>query len=325
MFKEQNNRPVKKSPPRENGIQEKISILENELKSAEEENRDKRQIADNTAVSLISLYAQGGLHQKGIDLYEKYQNHFSENTLDYTEIGRLYLNMENLEKALSLFQKMRDFSLQHNDPLGIGKSCFGIASVYHQQKKYDRAFEMYITALKTVKELDNKFDVGIIYLNIGVIHLIKGKFDKALEMYNKSLKINQHLGDLQGIQLAYDHLGRLKEHQGQYNTALEMYEKSLRIAKKMNDNLAAGFSYRKLTMLHQELEEFHKALDSSIKGYLLFKKLEVPQEEEAKKELRETILHLDRAQAAEKLTQAGLDAKEFLPAPDTDTNSPEKT
>ena len=62
---------------------------------------------------------------------------------------------------------------------------------------YDKAMNIYNSALDQAQNLENKNAIGDALLGIGYIHYSKGEHDQASEYYKRVLVIVEELGDME--------------------------------------------------------------------------------------------------------------------------------
>lgn len=134
----------------------------------------------------------------------------------YNSIGTCYLNIGNLDSALSNFQKGLIIRQQFHDKKGEAAALNNIGIVYYQ----------------------------------------RGDYSRCIEYYQKSLTIKDSLGDMAGVAASYSNIGMINENQGNSHEALSYYRKSLHIRDSLQDHRAIADSYQKLAGYFLKLKSF---------------------------------------------------------------------
>ena len=164
-------------------------------------------------------------------------------TTDDTEITRGLLN-----KAIEL-----------DDNLILAKTLLG--TTYRDMGDYDEAMEIYTPALKQAEELRDEYGMGIILIDIGLVHYSKGEYDKPLEYFSRSLAIQEELGDKYRMGSTLNNIGLVHANRGDYDRALDYYVRSLEIQEELGDKPEMGNSLGNIGIVHMTKGDYDRALD----------------------------------------------------------------
>ena len=164
-------------------------------------------------------------------------------TTDDTEITRGLLN-----KAIEL-----------DDNLILAKTLLG--TTYRDMGDYDEAMEIYTPVLKQAEELRDKYGMGIILIDIGLVHYSKGEYDKPLEYFSRSLAIQGELGDKYRMGSTLNNIGLVHANRGDYDRALDYYVRSLAIQEELGDKTGMGNSLGNIGIVHMNKGDYDRALD----------------------------------------------------------------
>ena len=164
-------------------------------------------------------------------------------TTDDTEITRGLLN-----KAIEL-----------DDNLILAKTLLG--TTYRDMGDYDEAMEIYTPVLKQAEELRDEYGMGIILIDIGLVHYSKGEYDKPLEYFSRSLTIQEKLGDKYRMGSTLNNIGLVHANRGDYDRALEYYVRSLAIQEELGDKTGMGNSLGNIGIVHMNKGDYDRALD----------------------------------------------------------------
>ena len=164
-------------------------------------------------------------------------------TTDDTEITRGLLN-----KAIEL-----------DDNLILAKTLLG--TTYRDMGDYDEAMEIYTPVLKQAEELRDEYGMGIILIDIGLVHYSKGEYDKPLEYFSRSLAIQEELGDKYRMGSTLNNIGLVHANRGDYDRALDYYVRSLAIQEELGDKTGMGNSLGNIGIVHMNKGDYDRALD----------------------------------------------------------------
>jgi len=151
----------------------------------------------------------------------------------YQEMGDDKKATINLTKSLAMRQKLGDIN-------GIALVRRGLGNVYSDEKKYDLALRSYDTALRTVRQLQDKYEESAILLDMANVYIDIGQYNKAKDCALKCI-IN----------------GRLIKSKLAVSEALE---KLITICKKEHD-VPNGYKYQSAYIALQDSIQADKALN----------------------------------------------------------------
>ena len=140
-----------------------------------------------------------------------------------------------------------------------------LGNVYENMGDYDKAFEYAQKLLKESEELGNEYWKAFALSTIGNIYWVKGEYDSLLEYAKKSLEIRKEIGNKRFLAPGYNLIGiyyamimELKESSEYFKKAYDIHSENV---KKEDDahflnNLASV--YNKLGEVDKSLELFEK-------------------------------------------------------------------
>lgn len=148
-------------------------------------------------------------------------------------IGLIYLQQEDIAKAIEYYQKSLKIREEIQDKIGIAMSLNNMGSVYKQQKNSTKALEYYQKSLKIKEEINDKQGMASTLSNIGVIYDDEHDFKKAMEYYNRSLKLREDIKDKEGIASTICNIANALLLQGQTDAALQFATRGLKLSKEL--------------------------------------------------------------------------------------------
>ena len=179
-------------------------------------------------------------------LKAKHKYEKRENT-DDTEIARGLLN-----KAIEL-----------DDNLILAKLLLG--ATYTEMGDYDKAMDIYTSALKQSEELGDKRGVGHSLCSIGIVYVNKGDYDKGLDYLNRALTIEEEFGDKRGVGTIYHNIGCIYDLKGNKHKALENFKFNHEICKDYDDKGGMAVGYNNIGNIYYSAGDYdiaHKYNDN---------------------------------------------------------------
>ncbi len=162
----------------------------------------------------------------------------------YKNMGNVYLNLKEYDKALTAYQK----SIEINPNYANAYSNMGFA--YGNLKEYDKAITAYQKAIEINPEYANAYN------NMGNAYAELKEYDKAITAYQKAIEINPK------YDYPYNNISIVYRKLNEDDIAQEWYEKSKIIKKQNEHGLIVGDDNKKLTSI-------------SISDYRMFKNIEI--------------------------------------------------
>ncbi len=106
------------------------------------------------------------------------------------------------------------------DLIGVATSYINIASIYFEEKDFDKAIENYFKSLKISRKLDDKKLIETATNEIGNASYNKGDLQTALQYNMQALKIGDSIGYTSGIAASSIDIGRVYSKMKDYKQAL---------------------------------------------------------------------------------------------------------
>lgn len=177
----------------------------------------------------------------------------------YEILGKNYLDLNNLQKALEYFQL--DFGIAKE--LGnktreeyacnlLGVTCYSLGNL-------DRAIEFYENALRIAENKGH--NDSKITNNLGNVYVGLGQYQKAVHCFQKALGTCRAYGDKLTEGRAYNNLGNAYHALGDFANSIEFYQKALSISKHADDRAAEGKTYGNLGHVYKSRGDIKAAID----------------------------------------------------------------
>jgi tetratricopeptide (TPR) repeat protein len=245
----------------------------------------------------VSLHLIGNIHylkgeyEKALEKYNK-SLEISEEIGDKSgiaqtlhQIGMIHQDKGDYEKALDNYNKSLEIKEELGDKLGIAHSLHGVGMIHQDKGDYEKALEKFNKSLEIEEEIGDKSGVAQLLHQIGMIHQAEEEYEKALEKYNKSLEIKEELGDKSGIAKTLHQIGNIHYLKREYEKALEKYNESLEIEEEIGDKRGIALTLEQIGRIKHGQKKYHEAILAFATAASLFKELESPYFEMAKRDL----------------------------------------
>jgi tetratricopeptide (TPR) repeat protein len=188
-----------------------------------------------------------------IDTYEKEDDRY----LELNEVlGELYELDGNYPKALSIFDKVLEFS---DENVYRSNILMLKGRVLQSQSKYDEAIESYQKGIVLAEEVGSSLLKAKINGYMGKIYLRKGEYDMALELQRIYLSESQKVGENRDIGQAYMNLGGVYYHLNDYNLAIANWQKARDYFEMIDYTQGIAFVNDNLGVGHLWLGKFEEA------------------------------------------------------------------
>ncbi len=147
-----------------------------------------------------------------------------EQGLEAKKTGNVILANQLFDEAMKYHQASLKIELESGFPSGITSSYTNIGKVYKDKGDLNKALEFYLKGLEAGKEKADKKLISQTLTNIGIIYLHLGELQKAKDYCEQGLSISKQLGTKIESRSATETLWRINKKLGDYKSALIMYE-----------------------------------------------------------------------------------------------------
>jgi two-component system NtrC family sensor kinase len=179
-------------------------------------------------------------------------SYFNIGYTNYT-LSNFPVGMENLQKALVMFIRMKD-------TLGIQSTYIQIGSIFYEQGNYPDAISNFLSAQKESEKHHDKKNLASAYLGLGSVYLKQKKYPEALINFNACLDVHKQIGCNPCISGAYQNIGSYYEETGNYDEALKNYRISLGYVETAGYMKFAGYIYYSIGNVYAKQGKYNEAL-----------------------------------------------------------------
>lgn len=151
------------------------------------------------------------------------------------DLGIIFTDKSEFEKALALFYESLSLRKQHKDSMGMASLYLKIGIVYQKQGVLQKALENQLKALSIYEPL--KFTKGISYClnNIALVHYNMGNNEMALEYHRKSYELKKQMNDEYGMAGSLVNIGNIYFEQKNFDLAIATLKSALSSLRKIGD------------------------------------------------------------------------------------------
>lgn len=217
----------------------------------------------------------------------------------YNNLGVIYKNRGNFEKAIEFFRKtarlrqdledqLTDPDRQRNNTEKLGQAYNNQGNIYYQFGDYSRAVEYYRKALGYFESIGDSDGVSACYNNMGNVFEEQKSYGRATDYYEQALQVYRKQGDIRNMGTCLNNLGEVHLKTGQIGRAREYFEESLQYRKQANDKRGISAVYSNLAMVSLKNRHYSNALDR------LHQALKLDNEVGDKKGVAEDLINLSR-------------------------------
>jgi CHAT domain-containing protein len=207
--------------------------------------------------------------KRALQLYNQNFGYYYPGTAKcYGALGKLYLNTEEYEKALTCFLNARKILLHlfNNMHPDLAYNSLGLGATYHQLKELNKSKFYFLNALDILSNSE-KEDIPTsseIYIELAKVYLELHQYEPAMLCCNKSMQIEKKLGDVHSTRNAdaYACLANIEAVQQHDTKALQYYTTSNQLYKKIfhGKNHYSATVYLELSNVYLTRNEYAIAL-----------------------------------------------------------------
>jgi len=150
-------------------------------------------------------------------------------------IGDIYLDMHDFDKALENYQIVQQLSVQTNNKYLSLYALSGIAKTYQLGDNFIQALASYKKALMDCKELNEKKEETGILDKMGKICLATGDTDEAMRLSREALQLAQENNYAEWLPECYNTLGKIQTAFKVNKKAITYLEKAIYLCKQTGE------------------------------------------------------------------------------------------
>jgi serine phosphatase RsbU (regulator of sigma subunit)/Tfp pilus assembly protein PilF len=179
----------------------------------------------------------------------------------YNNMAFIYNSRGDIAKALSYHQQSLTLRQQIGNNSGVADTYNSMGVIYKQQGNITKALEYYTKGLKIQEKLANKSGIANSLHNIGMVYKQQGDPAKALEYFTRSLELNEAAADKHGMTRSLSNIGSMSYENGDIQASLNYFNRALAIQKETGDKIGTARSLNSIGNAYEKDGNVQKALD----------------------------------------------------------------
>ena len=207
------------------------------------------------------------------DYLEKRPDNYLTITNFHNDLGILYSNKSEFDKAMFHYEKAYELSKKIKDREGEAIALGNIGTEYQAKGELDKALEYYSQALEIDRKIGYIQGEVIALGNIGIVYQDKGDLDNALEYLSQALEINRRIRHIQGEASNLGNIGIVYQAKGELDKALEYYSQALEIDRRIGYIQGEANQLGNVGIVYQLNGDLDKTLESYSQALEIFRKI----------------------------------------------------
>jgi serine/threonine protein kinase/tetratricopeptide (TPR) repeat protein len=192
--------------------------------------------------------------KKAIDAYENLAKTFPNNTDIEYDLGTLYRDKGDYDKARGQFLKVLE-----TDPKNV-KAQWQLGVVEIMRDNPQAALGPLNQGLSLAIQVDNQEEKSLILLAMGISYRLMNKPDEAIRSYQQSMEISQRLGLKRILAGNLTEMAQVQNSLGKPKDALTSYKQALDIYREIGMKKEVGDALINRGALNQSWGDYDKAL-----------------------------------------------------------------
>jgi tetratricopeptide (TPR) repeat protein len=176
------------------------------------------------------------------------------------EIGIAQRTISNLDDAEYYFKQAIDNAKIIQDDRQWALALTNLGLVYFDRKEFQKALNTTEKSISILEKLNDINGLGESYNNLGIINREQKKFIEAASNFNQALVYFENTNNKEKIAGVYHNVGTVFQKQRKYKNALNYLEKSIQIREKYGSKNEIYKTYRVISEVYKSLGNTQKSL-----------------------------------------------------------------
>ncbi len=191
----------------------------------------------------------------------------------YIQIGEEYFEREEYQKAIDVFETALELLKYQSATKEKFTLYFGIAHAHQMLNNFEESLELFFTYIESDTAFIEKKKKSEAIGRIAMIYQNLGDYDLAYDYHLRALQIQESMNDSLGIGKSLYDIGTIFYYQENYIHALAQYRKALKVFEKKKDEKKIYACVAALGTTYENLGLLKKALDYNLKSLGLAEEL----------------------------------------------------
>lgn len=211
-------------------------------------------------------------YQRALDICEKH--HFRTNiAVILDNVGAVYYGKGEYSKSFECYMKSFEILYKDNDITALAELENRIGKIYFVQKDYEKARDCYNHALKRLEDLNNKFFIIDVLVNLAELEKLENK-GLFIDYLIKAAQYAEEINARKKLSPIYKQISEYYEEKGDFELSLEFYKRYHQVEQEIETAVIS----KKLEIIKIELSkvlnsdelvkitELNKQLEREIEG-----------------------------------------------------------
>ncbi|MBI3502430.1 MAG: tetratricopeptide repeat protein [Bacteroidetes bacterium] len=293
------------------------------IKLFSEAGMEEKSAGSYNGMGNVCLYE--GAYEKALDNYlqalrllEKNPKYKDKTGLVLGNIGIVYYNLDNFDKAIEFYNRALEIHTITGDSAGMANTLSNLGNIYKDKNEFDKAENYFSKASLLFETLHELYGAATCYASIGLINASRENYVQALGNISRALDMYKDLKNEDGITNIYCDLGQIYFQMKKYQKAIEYLNQSIEMAKKIGAKNRIMEAYGWLHKVYESKKDFENgyrylnlylhAKDSILnqdnsKNIARMQTIYETEEKEQQLEAKETELKKEQAELRQKTIQ----------------------
>lgn len=205
------------------------------------------------------VYRESFRYDKAIEYYNKAlkisidSNILLNQAAIFSNIGEVYFSKNDNELALEYFKRCYNIVILEKDMITLGEIENRIGNIYLVTKRFDKAEKYLYSALDRLENINNKYYVIDVLINIALLQQAKGSRESLYNL-EKAMQYAENINARKKLYVLNKLFSEYYEREEYYKKALEYYKKYC----LLNDEVMTSNLRNKLEILNLELQNIEE-------------------------------------------------------------------
>lgn len=179
----------------------------------------------------------------------------------YGDLGNVYLDMKQYEKAKRMYEKMLEIGEEHQEESVMAYAYNYLSVCYNELGEKEKAHKYGVSGLIKAQKIEDNKLIIFAYLNLGQVQTKMSKNSSALKYLDKALQLAEQYSNNEDYGLINLRIGKIHFQQYNFGKSLFYYLRALEFAKKRNLKPLENSVYFHLSELFAKLHNYKRALE----------------------------------------------------------------
>lgn len=199
--------------------------------------------------------------QEAVDLYVKL-NRLDKASRTYNNLGLVFLDINDLDKAMTFFEKSMTASKEIDDDDTYFIAMNGKGDALSALFKIREALVLYDSVYDYFEKNNQLYFLAKVGHNIGACYTELGEYEKASVYLSRSLTLKKQFNDQEVIASGYESLAFLSQKQKKYSQALLFVDSAIQVGSNLDNLYLVSSNTRLKSNILLGLGDYKKASKS---------------------------------------------------------------